>query len=71
MTNDIYVRVTKLPPRIRGMCAKGIDNYNIYLSDALNREQMLKTYEHELDHIRNGDFEKTDVQQIEYEAHRR
>lgn len=69
--DDVFVRLVQLPDGIRGFCMKGVDNYSIYIDSRLDRESMLRTYEHELRHIKNGDFEKSDVQQIEYEAHKK
>lgn len=69
--DDVYVRLVKLPNGIHGFTMKGVDGFSIYLDKDLDRESMLRTYEHELRHIKNGDFEKSDVQQIEYEAHKK
>lgn len=45
-------------------------SYTVFLnardSDAMNRTAFI----HALYHIRNHDFEKSDVQEIEYEAHK-
>ena len=70
MNDDVYVYLAKMPNRIRGVVTPCIDGYTIYINDRLDRESMLRTYEHEMRHIKNGDFERSDVQIIEYEAHK-
>ena len=64
------VRLIDLPPRIKGFVTQKDGEPVIVLNSHLNREQNLKTYLHELKHIKNGDFEKENVDQIESEAHR-
>lgn len=45
------------------------DSYTIFIDSHLSAEQQKEVFQHEISHIMNGDFEKTDVQQIEAEAH--
>lgn len=45
-------------------------SYTIFINAGLNRESQLKAYEHAMKHIENDDFQKTDVQEIEYIAHK-
>ena len=63
------VRIVDLPPRVRGFVTKKNGEPVIVLNARLTREQNLKTYLHELRHIRNGDFEKENVDEIERDAH--
>lgn len=65
----MIVRLVDLPPRVRGFVTKRDGEPVIVLNARLTREQNRKTYLHELRHIRNGDFEKENVDQIEREAH--
>lgn len=68
--DDIYVYVVNLPPGINEMvtpCADG--DFTVYLSAKLSSIGQQRAYEHALRHIQNHDFQKTDVQQIESEAH--
>lgn len=44
-------------------------SYSIFINARLSYEAQLKAYEHALSHIKNNDFENTDVQQIEAIAH--
>ena len=45
------------------------DSYTIFIDARLSTEKQKEVFEHETNHIINDDFEKTDVQQIETEAH--
>lgn len=45
------------------------DSYTIFIDSHLSAEKQREVFQHEVKHIMNGDFEKTDVQQIEAEAH--
>lgn len=45
------------------------DSFTILLNSRYNHETQVEAYLHTLEHIRCRDFEKTDVQQIEAEAH--
>lgn len=63
------VRIVDLPPRVRGFVTQKNGEPVIVLNARLTREQNLKTYLHELRHIKNGDFEKENVDEIERDAH--
>lgn len=68
--DEVYVYLIDLPSGINEMvvpCSDG--DFTVYLSAKLDMEHRLRAYEHALKHIRNHDFQKTDVQQIESEAH--
>lgn len=41
----------------------------IFINSNLNYEERCKAYQHALDHINENDFEKYEVQSIEYVAH--
>lgn len=45
--------------------------YTILINEALCQKKRLDAYNHAMRHILDHDFEKTDVQNIETEAHRR
>ena len=45
------------------------DSYTILINTRYNQETQINAYLHALEHIRCHDFEKTDVQQIEADAH--
>lgn len=45
------------------------DSYSIFLNSRYTNATLKKAFEHALNHIRRRDWEKTDVQEIEAEAH--
>lgn len=45
------------------------DSYTILLNSRLSHERHLESYEHAMQHIKNGDFDKMDADRIECEAH--
>ena len=45
-------------------------SYTIFLNARDSHEQQLLSYYHALSHIEKNDFEKSDVQEIEFEAHK-
>lgn len=45
------------------------DDYVIIINSRLSDQAQREAFRHEMWHIQNHDFEKPDVQQIEYEAH--
>lgn len=44
-------------------------SYTILINAKLSQEEQLKAYQHALNHIKNEDFEKSDIQNIEFQAH--
>lgn len=45
------------------------DSYSIFINARLSYERQLQAYRHALKHIHNGDYDKSDVDKIELEAH--
>lgn len=67
---DAYVYLVDLPNNIHGFSVPGCnDDYMIYINCRLSREQQTATYLHEMKHIIKNDFDRSDVQTIEAEAH--
>jgi hypothetical protein len=67
--DELYVYYVDLPGKIHEMVTPCYDGYTIYIADRLDEIGQRKAYCHALRHIYNGDFNKTDVQSIEWEAH--
>ena len=67
--DDIFVYFVPLPTSIHEMVTPCADGYTIYIADWLDQEHRVAAYEHALTHIRNNDFEKDNVQEIEMVAH--
>lgn len=69
---DINVQVIDMDVMIPEQVVKNHDgSYTIFLNARYSYEYMLKSYQHALEHIQNGDFDKDygDVQEIEAAAH--
>ena len=55
---------------IKGCLKSNSDgSYSIFINSRMGLLQQKKTLYHELKHIERNDFEKHDIQQIEYDAH--
>ena len=67
---DVYVYMTELPEGIHEAVTPCLGGFTVYINDQLTYEESMKAYKHAMYHILNEDFDKSDVQQIEAEAHR-
>lgn len=68
--DDIYVYIVRLPYGIKEAVTPCFGGYTIYISEDLSMQGRHRAYQHALKHIRNGDFDKINVQAIEAEAHK-
>ena len=60
-----------MPTRVKGQTVKNEDGtYSVFLNARMASNQIKKTYQHEINHIENGDFEEEQVQRIEMYAHK-
>lgn len=67
---NVNAFLVDLPTQVRGQTVKNEDDsYSVFLNARLTGEQIMATYAHEIEHIKNGDFEKAYVQRIEAYAH--
>lgn len=72
MADNIYLYLTKFPgTRIREAVLPCADGYTVYLDDRLTYEQQREAFAHAMFHIKNRDFEKSDVGEIERIAHQK
>lgn len=56
--DDIYVIQAELPEGVKGFC-KEVDTYRYaVVNEELEDEEKLKTAEHEIRHLKNGDLDK-------------
>ena len=69
MTDDLNIYVVDLPDGINEMVTPCLGGYTIYIDDKLSPEGKRRAYSHALYHIVNHDFEKSDVNDIEVNAH--
>lgn len=68
--DDINVQILDLPTYIKGhVNTNSDDSYTIFINAKLSTEMQQQVFFHEMDHIKNNDFQKTDVQAIEAVAH--
>ena len=66
---DVYVYEVDLPKGIKEMVSLAADNsYTVYINRRLSDDRKLRAYLHALRHC-CGDFERSDVQDIETDAH--
>lgn len=70
MADDIYVYIVRMPYGIKEAVSPCFGGYTVYISEDLSMQERHKAYQHALKHIKNGDFERHDVQKIEAEAHK-
>lgn len=71
MTPDVNVQLMNFPAKGKEMVIPNEDgSYTIFLNARLSYEEQLRAYQHALDHIKNQDFQKSDVQEIESAAHK-
>lgn len=69
-TPDVNVILIDFPAPGREMVVSNEDGtYTILINARLSHASQLKAYEHALQHIYNKDFEKSDIQSIEFQAH--
>jgi len=60
-----------LPGRVKAFVVKNQDgSHTIIINARLNFMQQQQAYTHEMNHIDNDDFEKENINLIEYYAHR-
>ena len=67
--SEIFVYEVSLPYGVNETVTPCLSGYTVYLNSRLSYEQRKKAFAHALRHIRNKDFDKSDVQSIESNAH--
>ena len=67
---DVNVTEANLPTSISAYVVSNPDgSYTILLNSRLTWERRKQAYQHELEHIRNGDYERRSADMIELHAH--
>ena len=69
--DNTYVYIVRLPDQVNEIVLPCADGYTIYVNEMLDETGRLEAYRHAVDHIKNNDWNKSDVQHIETIAHRR
>ena len=68
--DHIYVHLVNMDTCVHEMVRHTpTDDYVIFINARISNDAQREAFEHAVDHIRNNDFEKSSVQQIEAEAH--
>ena len=63
---DIYTQTYELPGDVKGVLVEKPDDcYIIIINSLLSEEERVKTYLHEVKHLRQRDFEKGCADEIE------
>ena len=72
MILDANVVLIDMPHRIKAYTVANKDmSYTIVINARMSHERQLEAYQHELDHIQNGDYErKCSADLIEFYAHK-
>ena len=72
MDDNIYTYIIDLKSAVPEMVVSNPDGtYSIFLNARYSFERQQESFKHACKHIRNNDFEKTDVQTIETDAHKK
>lgn len=67
---NINVQLLNMDTKIPEQLVKNDDDsYTVFLNARLSQESRIKSYVHALMHIKENDFEKINVQEIETNAH--
>lgn len=61
--NEAMVHLCSLPGNVKGFCVPNGDGYTIVLNDNLSPKALKDAYQHEVQHIKNGDHYKEDYQE--------
>jgi len=71
MNDQIYTYCVDMPTTIKSFVVSNIDfSFTIIINSRIGCEQQLKAYNHEMEHIKNGDYDKhCSVDLIELQAH--
>lgn len=66
--SEPYVRLMNLPTTVRGFCYHDDDGEEYVIMNArLTHEQNMKTYDHEMHHIENGEMYDESYHEYEQE----
>lgn len=67
--DDIFTYIVDLPSNIHEAVVPCADGYTVYLNEQDSDDRRKEAYSHALKHIRRGDWNASDVQNIEGRAH--
>ena len=67
--DDIYIYITNLPDGLNEAVLPCADGYTVYINEKLDHLHRSKALHHAMQHISNNDWGKTNIQDIEGNAH--
>ena len=67
--DDVFVYLVELPSNVNEVVTPCNDGYTIYINQNLCEEAQHDAFCHAMRHIRRNDYEKLNVQMIEFNAH--
>lgn len=68
--DDVFTYLVDLPATINEAVIPCLDGYTVYINRNLDSDARIKAYAHAMYHIKNNDFERSNVQKIESKAHK-
>ena len=71
MAEYVGVYLVDLPHGIKGFTRKNDDgSYTMLINARLSSEMQIQTYDHEIRHIENGDYDRAkEIDRLEYDRH--
>lgn len=66
--DDVFVYLRELPGKVNEMITPCEDGYTVYIDPRQSHDGLIRSYNHAVGHSQ-GDYEKTNVQEIEKDAH--
>ena len=66
---DVFIYYTELPDGVNETVLECNAGYTVYIDPRQSDAGMLRSYQHAMTHIREKDFNKANVQEIEDKAH--
>ena len=62
---EVIVRIVPLPDGVPAFTLPDVDGYyDVYLNEKLDEIARIRAFEHELEHIRKGDWERLDYMTV-------
>jgi hypothetical protein len=71
LTDNIYIYYHPLPDNINEAVLTCFGGYTVYIDPRQSKDGIQRSYEHAMQHIKNGDFFRSNVQDIENQAHKK
>lgn len=68
--DDVFIYYVNFPDDVKEMVMPCFDGYTLYINERLPREAKLRAYNHAMRHITQNDFICSNVDKIEFLAHK-